>query len=410
MNNVEKYFVSSDIELLKEINPENTEVTYRENGKELRNSDEENLFSEDDFIDKIKKEVSSFINQSYDNIVVLAGAGASVVLDKNNNINLKYGKTVAMIANEIYIRLKDDGDYNLYNLSTSSRYPVEVTVEGELNKNFNLEDFLSNLIAYESFLGDDDEAHGIKQAKEKIFEIIKECTNYDFDNNFLKHDTLLNVLSKKIKTPNKLTVVTTNYDTLFEEAAEKIDFTVMDGFTFSANPYFDSNMFDWNLVRDIPNVKTNELEYKPNLVNLLKIHGSLTWEYPDDRNKIRRRHKRSVKTPIMIFPSSNKYAQSYEEPYFDLFTKFQDILKKPNTLLVTTGFSFSDKHITKMISSAVKQNTGLALLVSDYNIMQNNENWAAIDKLRENHFRVAFLKATLNDNLTTYLGGKNDNR
>ena len=28
----------------------------------------------------------------------------------------------------------------------------------------------------------------------------------------------------------------------------------------------------------------------------------------------------------MIFPSTNKYMQSYEEPYFDLISRFQDII------------------------------------------------------------------------------------
>ena len=31
----------------------------------------------------------------------------------------------------------------------------------------------------------------------------------------------------------------------------------------------------------------------------------------------------------MIFPSSNKYMQSYQEPYFELFIKFQELLKRP---------------------------------------------------------------------------------
>ena len=97
--------------------------------------------------------------------------------------------------------------------------------------------------------------------------------------------------------------------------------------------------------------------------------------------------------------------QSYEEPYFELFTKFQALLRKQNTLLITTGFSFADNHITKMITQAIKHNSGLAVLVSDFNIEQTHENWKELDKLRENHFRIAFLKATLNSDLTDYIGG-----
>ncbi|HAB7537457.1 TPA_asm: SIR2 family protein, partial [Listeria monocytogenes] len=211
------------------------------------------------------------------------------------------------------------------------------------------------------------------------------------------------ILSKYTNTPNKLTIVTTNYDTLFEEAAANLNFTVMDGFTFSYNPYFDSDMFEWNLVKDIPNVKTKELEYKKNIINLLKIHGSLTWVNSIEDNRIYRKNKKLVEKPIMVFPSSNKYMQSYENPYFELFTKFQELLRRKNTLLITTGFSFADNHIAKMIIQAIKHNTGLAVLVSDYNIEQNHENWIELDALRNNHFRIAFLKATLNDNLINFL-------
>lgn len=80
-------------------------------------------------------------------------------------------------------------------------------------------------------------------------------------------------MSHLTKTPSKLTIVTTNYDTLLEDAADSIGYTVMDGFSFSHRPYFDSDMFEWNLVRDIENVKTRELEYKKNIINLLKLHN-----------------------------------------------------------------------------------------------------------------------------------------
>ncbi len=106
----------------------------------------------------------------------------------------------------------------------------------------------------------------------------------------------------------------------------------------------------------------------------------------------------------MIFPSSNKYMQSYQDPYFELFTKFQDLLKRPNTLLITTGFSFLDTHISKMITQAITHNKGLSTLVSDYNIKQNNENWNELVTLMKQNYQIAFLRATMNSNLTKYLG------
>ena len=161
------------------------------------------------------------------------------------------------------------------------------------------------------------------------------------------------------------------------------------------------------MVRDVENIKTKELEYKKNIINLLKLHGSLTWER--EGSVIRRKEKKEITNPLMIFPSSNKYMQSYEEPYFELFTKFQELLKRPNTLLMTAGFSFADNHISQMIIQAILHNRGLATLISDYCISQDNSNWKRLEELMQQNYQIAFLKATMNNDLVDYLGDYYDN-
>lgn len=106
----------------------------------------------------------------------------------------------------------------------------------------------------------------------------------------------------------------------------------------------------------------------------------------------------------MIFPSSDKYMQSYQEPYFELFSKFQDLLKNPNTLLITIGFSFADNHITQMVTQAITHNTGLSVLVSDYDIEHDTENWNKLVTLMKQNHQLAFLSATMDTDLTYYLG------
>ena len=227
-------------------------------------------------------------------------------------------------------------------------------------------------------------------------------TNYEYDNTCMKHSAFINTISHIVRAPSKLTLVTTNYDTLIEDAADSIEYTVMDGFTFTHRPHFDSDMYEWNLVKDIENVKTREMEYKKNIINLLKLHGSLTWER--NGKKIYRKEKCDVSTPIMIFPSSDKYMQSYQEPYFELFTKFQELLKRPNTLLITAGFSFADNHISQMIVQAILHNKSLATLITDFSINQDNDNWKKLEELMQHNYKVAFLKATMNTDLMDYLG------
>ena len=392
------------IEYFKSVN---NKYTY-DNDKYLKNEtplmDEDgNSINDASFKLLIKKEMSHFIHKNYDNIIVLAGAGASVVLN-GNNICEKFGKTVSMLAELINKELKMDSNcFTLQELADFCKYnvPVEEVEESKINPKFNLEDFLSDLLSFEKYVAEGDYPK-YEVSKNKIFDLIISNTSYDYDESYLKHSAFINTVSHLVKTPSKLSIVTTNYDTLIEDAADSIGFTVIDGFTFAHRPQFDSDMFEWNLVKDIENIKTRELEYKKNIINLLKLHGSLTWERSDKH--IFRKEKNNVKKPIMIFPSSNKYMQSYQEPYFELFIKFQELLKRPNTLLITTGFSFADNHISQMIIQAILHNKSLALLISDYNINQENENWIRLQDLMQHNYQIAFLKATMNSDLVDYLG------
>ena len=375
---------------------------YYKNGAELKD-EKDQQFTDVMFKSAIRKDNSSFIHRAYNNIIVLIGAGASVRCEAGS-IDARFGKTVFMLAEEINEALKQDETlFTLQELADLCKYSVRVELEdGQgLNREFNLEDFLSDLIAFKKYVPQG-VADKYELSENEVFRLIIANTSYEYDKNILKHATFINTVSHLVKSPSKLTIVTTNYDTLIEDAADEMGYTVMDGFTFSHRPYFDSDMFEWNLVKDIEIIKTNELEYKKNMINLLKLHGSLTWER-DDKG-IRRKEKNEVSKPIMIFPSSNKYMQSYQEPYFELFTKFQELLKRPNTLFITSGFSFADNHISQMIYQAVLHNKSLGVLITDYEVNQNNENWNKMKNLMNQNYQVAFLKATMNDDLSEYLG------
>lgn len=394
----------------------------------------QNEFQEIDFKRLISEKIRKTIyGEKYSNIVFLAGAGASVVGGNPN-----YGKTVKMIADDIFGKLHDMEDlYTLEELAEKCKYNngkilVEGQIESEdsplLNSSFNLEDFLSTLFHYRPYVSEN-EKETFNHSIQKILELIKENTNYSYDSKDLKHGALLNFLSSLSgKDGNKFSVITTNYDVLIEEAAAENNFVIFDGFNFTPLPKFDSNMFEWNLVKEVPNVNTREVEYKDKTFNLVKIHGSLTWERQENGSIIRKSKDSITNTNnmVMVFPSSDKFAQSYQEPYFELFTKFQELIKRPNTLLISTGFSFADDHISKMITQALKNNSGLKLLVTDFNIDPNrqwnekskqydeiaetntkyNKNWQELVHLMNEGYSISFLKATMNNDLVDYLSGR----
>ncbi|HAV52411.1 MAG TPA: SIR2 family protein [Leuconostoc mesenteroides] len=421
--NEEKKVVFKTPQLILSKSKDNDGIQYFRNNERLKSGDSED-FVEKDFNQVISSETKMFINQKIDNIVVLFGAGASVTdnnwdEDEDKDGVAKTGVTVAKIAGKVLEKLHD-GNYDLKgvklkvypldeiaNISKYNDNVFETDEEGNvvLGPNFNLEDFLSNLFSFEKFV-EISEKEVFENTINAIRDIIVKATSYDYDDKIFKHVKLLNILSKFAKSDRKLNIITTNYDTLIEDAAESMKWTVFDGFSFSRSPQFDSDMFNWNLVKDVPNVKTHENIFKKNVINLLKIHGSLTWERSKKDEHIIRKPKEVVLKPIMVFPSSDKYAQSYQEPYFDLFNKFQNMLQKRNTLLLTIGFSFADNHIARMILNAIKTNDSLTTLITNFNIESNVKNWKELEQAMNNYYNVAFLQSTLNGKLTDYLGGE----
>ncbi|QYU56733.1 SIR2 family protein [Weissella confusa] len=359
------------------------------------------------FENGIRQEVSDFTHNHYDNVVVLLGAGASVVdntWQEDEFGNARTGLTVNKIAEKISQVLSNDLSstedkadesadeltlLSLREMSAQINYPFELDKDSDLlPKNFNLEDFLSAAFAYSRFVNTAISEQFNNTLKE-ILSIIIRSTSYDYNSKDFNHIAFLNAVSDLVSEETKLNVITTNYDTLIEDAAETMNWTIFDGFSFSRNPRFDSTMFDWSLTKKVPYVKTSEMVYKRHVLNLIKIHGSINWE-KSESGDIMRKAKKGGDKPVLVFPSSNKYAQTYEEPYFDLFAKFQNLLKEPNTLLITAGFSFADNHISRIIESNVRTNESFGLLVTDFSIEANNDNWNNLEQLMHERYRIAF--------------------
>lgn len=392
------YFIRNNVNYKKEENKNGNK--YFKNNEELKN-EKDKAFTENEFKTEIKDELHNFFGH-YENIVLFIGAGGSIVGKMDPN----YGKTMEKLAKLVKKSLKGKEFYSIKQLANRCKF--EIDKKGD----YNLEDFLSKLQAYINF-APTKEKDKIEKSYEKILQTIIDNTSYDYDEKVFKHGKLIKQLNDLLTSPNRLSIVTTNYDTVIEQSAYELRYTVFDGFTFSDRPVFDLDMFNWNLTRNIDSVVSKKEIYKKNVIELLKIHGSLTWQF--EHGEIVRREKCAIDNPLMIFPSSDKYMQTYTEPYFELFTKFQELINKKNTLLITTGFSFADTHISKMILQAIKTVPSLSVLFCDYNInldsKKDNENIQALKDLMNKSYNIAFLKATIDTDLTEYLslgGVEND--
>ncbi|MBB1124418.1 SIR2 family protein [Limosilactobacillus albertensis] len=412
---------------------DNIDISFRKNedDKEPSANEKEAYFKK-----LIRTEVSKIVDRQYDNILIMFGAGASVVTT-SNGIDENYGKTVAMLANEIYLKFKSANKKSLEEICHDIKYLsndliltedkgniIVDSLEGSTSisnsklPSFNLENFISQLETFISVNGDVEKEYKsyLNEIKDMIVEKVK--YKYEIGRGPFNHSSILNIFNKHIKNGNKLCVVTTNYDTVIEDEASYMNYTVIDGFEFSRKPSFNDDLFDWNFVKRVPNLNTNELIYKDKVIDLFKIHGSVNWylETDDKSNGIivledSYHGKNDSRYPIMIFPSSNKYMKSYQDPYFELMSRFQEKLKLPNTLLVTIGFSFADNHISQMITQALKRNDSLSCLVTDHNIdhTKDNKNWTELENIMNKNGTVSFLGVDLNNqenNLVMYLDGE----
>ena len=227
----------------------------------------------------------------------------------------------------------------------------------------NIEEFLSFTILYEKLNGE------IKDAEDnslrcKLEKKIADACRLTLDENNRHHQDFIRKLTARKPTEPRVQLYTTNYDTLFEQAATKLGFTVIDGFSFSHPRIFNGTNFDYDIVyRERSRIKPDE-SFVPNVFQLYKIHGSIDWQRGKNGEIIQ---VEKTDTPCVIYPASNKYESSYEQPYIEMIAHFQQTLRKEGTLLIVAGFGFKDKHIQNVIKEAVSQNPYFHLLVVCYN-------------------------------------------
>lgn len=315
---------------------------------------------------------------NFSNLVVLSGAGTSVGIGTSNNGH--GGLTMAQLWDSL-------NDSKLLDLNkdktTFGSFCIDCGYDlryqdGEIIKDLEkLLDFASRKAYSTSSIQMNIEV--VKQF------IIKSCT-LSLGNNESHQIFLRKITKKKIK-DTRVKVFTTNYDSLWEQAAALDRFTIIDGFTYSYPRIFNGRFYDYDVVvRERTRIK-DEDSFIPKLFHLYKVHGSIGWriieneimQLPIDLSDNEKDIKDlNVKDRLLIYPTNNKYESSYEPPYFEMMSRFQQTLRKDNTLLITIGFSYLDKHISNVIEETLKQNPSLNLFVVDPSVSPNKENWKKV--------------------------------
>lgn len=205
----------------------------------------------------------------------------------------------------------------------------------------------------------------------------------------------------------RVNIFTTNYDLFFEKAVDnligKYEFYFNDGSSgnitrkLSMKNYhkrvYHTGNFD-NFDREIP------------IINLFKVHGSVSWnymyndskggtptgievkysevqkDYPkilledlnnetlkskldeielvyfDKKEKIENVREKLRNEFVLIFPEKEKFEKTlYEEYYYQFLRQLSYELERDNTILIVFGFSFADEHIAEIIKRACNNPT-----------------------------------------------------
>lgn len=302
-----------------------------------------------------------------ENLVILTGAGTSIISGSDgkpmpDKDGKKYaGKTVWTIWDAVKASISDvDID------SILKQFDFYDSASKKENNKFNLELLLSLIENFITANSNITEASVKKlvddcqKLKDAIIETLKkECELYLHD--IAPHPQFLRtLLAARKRSQSRLKLFTLNYDTLFEQSAETINATIIDGFSFTRKPVFNGANFDLDIVRREKSRIFHQENFEEKVFHLYKLHGSLDWEASNDQIV---RLQDFAEKPLIIPPSAHKFEQSYEMPFFEMMSRFQQILRKENTVLLVIGYSFGDAHVNRVILEALNSNLNFEVVV-----------------------------------------------
>lgn len=182
------------------------------------------------------------------------------------------------------------------------------------------------------------------EIRKLIVEVILSVADPDITH----HVRFLEALKRRAHgTSSTVTILTTNYDVLFELAAGEVGVRIETGFDGPLRRQFDPAVFD--LARG--NIDKTRFTHRSELhVNLIKLHGSVAWL--KDRGRVFESGldlRGSIPEKALVLPRRRKVMDTLSEPFDQLFTRASRTLGSSCRFLVACGFSFGDKHINDQL-------------------------------------------------------------
>lgn len=167
---------------------------------------------------------------------------------------------------------------------------------------------------------------------------------------------------------NAVEIFTTNYDLLFEQALERAKVPYFDGFSGSHEPFFDPSSISGN-------------KLPASWIRLWKLHGSIGWTSNIDGEVVRNGKGTSTQ---LVYPEQIKYERTQKAPYAALFDRLREFLLTPDTLLIATGFSFADAHVSARIDECLAANPTASVFAFQYKRLEEETHACDIASRRSN--------------------------
>ena len=175
--------------------------------------------------------------------------------------------------------------------------------------------------------------------------------------------TFLMSFASRTGVRDRLNIFTTNYDRLIEAGAELAGLHLLDRFLGNLMPIFRSSRLDLDMHYNPPGIR-GEPRYLEGVARFTKLHGSVDWVQTDgDIRRIGLPFGADdvgpyLKAPglsgasahkLMIYPNAAKDRETSDYPYVELFRDLAAAVCRPNSTLITYGYSFGDEHINRVI-------------------------------------------------------------
>lgn len=180
-----------------------------------------------------------------------------------------------------------------------------------------------------------------------------------------------NLLAARERRLRPVEFITTNYDTLIEDALSLRCIPYVDGFRGGAVGFWDQGIY--------PDPMDSGTGLR---ANITKIHGSIDWAISPDQRIIRRRigdlyPDGSDGQEVLIYPQATKYEFVRREPFDSLFQRFRSLLMRniPQVLFIC-GYGFGDDHVDLELEEALSR-PGSQLTIVAFSQKRNGklENW-----------------------------------